>query len=118
MSTGEQTPKPRTKSWPCARPSVFSMLVMRMGQDCVLHLTGTFDADSVADFQACVADAVETGPRQLVVELDAVEDIDSDGMAALSAARDSTAERGIRLVLDSPPEVATRQFAEGEYFVR
>ncbi len=118
MSPAGAPLRARSRSWPCTRPSVFSMLVMPLGQDHAVHLSGTFAAESVADFRACIAYVLDLDPRQLIVELSAVQDIDDAAAAALVAARDTSASRDTRFIVDSPPASIRQRLDEGAFFVR
>jgi anti-anti-sigma factor len=118
VSTADTPLRLRSRSWRCSRPSVFSLLVMPMGRDCVLQLSGSLDETSATELLECVAHALDHGPRQLVVELSGMEHLDASGIDALTAARQASEARGIPFVLDSPPPAMRQRLAERGFSIR
>jgi anti-sigma B factor antagonist len=88
-SSGERRSPPRfarrrrkSASWPCPRPSEFSILVVFDLHDVVLQLSGDLDVAHTDHLERCVRAALEEGPRRLIFDLSG---LDFAGVAAVRA---------------------------------
>ena len=68
-------------------------------QQAVLHVTGRIDVQSADALKQEIRAAAERGLRQLVVDLDGVQVIDSSGLSALVSGYKAMHEQGGQLVL-------------------
>ena len=80
--------------------------VLRPGA--MLALTGRLGATTVADVRAALADAVERGKGDLVVDLHGVELVDATGLGVLVGAHRRADRAGRRLVLQRIPDRVDR----------
>jgi anti-anti-sigma factor len=92
----------KCRSWPCPRPSVFSVLVVHEHHDIVLQLSGELDLDGCNAIRSCIAHSLADGPRRLVLELSSLEFADPTGAAAIAEARRAADAAGVELIVDSP----------------
>jgi anti-anti-sigma factor len=96
----------RTRGWPCARPSVFGILVVYARDDVLLQLSGRLDPEASQAFDECVAAAVAEHPRRIAIDCSALDSVDLSSVDCFIRAQRDAADAGIQLVLDSPnPEV-------------
>jgi anti-anti-sigma factor len=95
-------PRHRTRSWPCPRPSDFSILVVHARDDVLLQLSGHLDVEGSQAFDDCVAAAVVERPRRLVLDLAGLESMDLVGVGCLTRARERSERDGVQVVLDAP----------------
>ena len=70
---------------------------------CHLSVSGRLGAASVADVRLALADALDTGVGDLVVDLEGVELVDATGLGVLVGAHRRADRVGRRLVLQSVP---------------
>ena len=70
---------------------------------CHLAVTGRLGAASVADVRLALADAIDNGVGDLVVDLEGVELVDATGLGVLVGAHRRADRVGRRLVLQSVP---------------
>ena len=77
------------------------------GGGTVLRLQGRIDFLSSADTKRRLAEAVASGLRRLVVDLDEVTFIDSSGLGALIGGLKAARQAGGDLRIARPPEQAT-----------
>jgi anti-anti-sigma regulatory factor len=97
---------------------MFSLLIVPIGEDRVVRVTGAFTRARVVDFENCIADVLGEQPRQLIVELSSVDAIDSAAISALGVARDAAGAVGIRFFVDAPSDVAREQLPPASFIVR
>jgi len=72
----------------------------------VVHLTGRLDVHAAADVRLALADAVETGSGDLVIDLASLEGLDATGLGVLVGAHRRAGRAGRTLVLrDVQPPV-------------
>jgi anti-anti-sigma factor len=76
--------------------------VVRPG--CALSLSGRLGAATVADVRAALADAVDNGVGDIVVDLRGVELVDATGLGVLVGAHRRADRAGRRLVLVAVPQ--------------
>jgi anti-anti-sigma factor len=83
--------------------SDFVLELVEPGQ--VVHLTGRLDVHAAADARLALADAVETGSGDLVIDLASLEGVDVTGLGVLVGAHRRAGRAGRTLVLRdvSPP---------------
>lgn len=65
----------------------------------VVHLTGRLDVRAAADVRLALADAVESGSGDLVIDLACVEAVDATGLGVLVGAHRRAGRAGRTLVL-------------------
>ncbi len=70
----------------------------------LLALTGRLDVRSAADVRLALAEAVEDGLGELVLDLSALEAVDATGLGVLVGAHRHAGRAGRRLVLLHVPE--------------
>ena len=84
--------------------SDFAVDLVEPGQ--LLHLTGRLDVHAAADVRMALADAVELGSGDLVIDLASLEGVDATGLGVLVGAHRRAGRAGRRLVLrDVQPPV-------------
>lgn len=72
----------------------------------VVSLTGRLDVHAAADVRLALADAVDSGDGELVLDLAALEAVDATGLGVLVGAHRRAQRAGRTLVLeDVPPGV-------------
>jgi anti-anti-sigma factor len=72
----------------------------------LVHLTGRLDVHAAADVRLALADAVELGSGDLVIDLASLEGVDATGLGVLVGAHRRAGRAGRRLVLrDVQPPV-------------
>jgi len=76
--------------------------VVRPG--CALSLSGRLGAATVADVRAALAEAVDNGVGDIVVDLRGVELVDATGLGVLVGAHRRADRAGRRLVLVAVPQ--------------
>jgi anti-anti-sigma factor len=77
----------------------------------VLHLTGRLDVHAAADARLALADAVEAGSGDLVIDLASLDAVDATGLGVLVGAHRRAGRAGRTLVLrDVPPPVGRLLF--------
>jgi anti-anti-sigma factor len=89
-------------TWPCPKPSEFSLLVVTQHLDTVVQLCGELRLDALKSLEACLGVALAEQPRRLVLDLSALSFIDAGGVAVLARTRRRADEGGVGFVLDSP----------------
>lgn len=83
----------------------FDLRALRPGQ--LLALQGRLDVRAAADARLALAEAVDAGDGDLVLDLTAVEAVDATGLGVLVGAHRRAGRGGRTLVLhDAPPPVA------------
>ena len=89
--------------------SEFALEQVEPGQ--VMHLTGRLDVHTAADARLWLADAVEAGSGDLVIDLTLLETVDATGLGVLVGAHRRAGRAGRTLVLrDVPPPVGRLLF--------
>lgn len=69
-------------------------------------LGGEFDLGGVEPFRQCLADVESAGPKAVLVDMSAVEFMDSSGLRALVMANERAVRTGVRLaIVPGPPQV-------------
>jgi anti-anti-sigma factor len=87
----------------------FALEQVEPGQ--VLHLTGRLDVHAAADARLALADAVESGEGDLVIDLASLDAVDATGLGVLVGAHRRAGRAGRTLVLrDVPPPVGRLLF--------
>jgi anti-sigma B factor antagonist len=82
----------------------FAIREVEPGQ--LVHLAGRLDVHAAADARLGLADAVQTGSGDLVIDLAALEAVDATGLGVLVGAHRRADRAGRTLVLrDVPPPV-------------
>jgi anti-anti-sigma factor len=83
--------------------SAFVLDPVEPGQ--VVHLTGRLDVHAAADCRLALADAVEAGSGDLVIDLSYLDAVDATGLGVLVGAHRSAGRAGRTLLLRdvSPP---------------
>jgi anti-anti-sigma factor len=77
----------------------------------VVHLTGRLDVHAAADARIALADAVDSGSGDLVIDLASLEAVDVTGLGVLVGAHRCAGRAGRTLVLrDVPPTVGRLLF--------
>ncbi len=77
----------------------------------VVHLTGRLDVHAAADVRLALADAVDSGSGDLVVDLASLEAVDATGLGVLVGAHRRAGRAGRSLVLrDVQPPVGRLLF--------
>ncbi|MCW2724036.1 MAG: rsbV 6 [Frankiales bacterium] len=77
----------------------------------VVHLTGRLDVHAAADVRLALADAVEHGSGELVLDLASLDAVDATGLGVLVGAHRRAGRCGRTLVLrDVPPPVGRMLF--------
>jgi len=76
--------------------------VLRPG--CLVALRGRLSSISVGDVRAALADAIEVGIDDLVVDMSGVELMDATGLGVLVGSHRRAERAGRRLVLQNVPE--------------
>lgn len=71
-------------------------------------LSGRLDVRAAADARLLLADAVDTGDGELVVDLAALEAVDATGLGVLVGAHRRAQRAGRTLVLADPPPAVDR----------
>jgi anti-anti-sigma factor len=69
----------------------------------VVHLTGRLDVHAAADARLALADAVETGFGDLVIDLASLDAVDATGLGVLVGAHRRAGRAGRTLVLRDVP---------------
>jgi anti-sigma B factor antagonist len=89
--------------------SAFELDSVEPGQ--LLHLTGRLDVHAAADVRLALADAVESGQGDLVIDLASLEAVDATGLGVLVGAHRRAGRAGRTLVLrDVQPPVGRLLF--------
>lgn len=89
--------------------SEFAMESVEPGQ--VVQLTGRLDVHAAADVRLALADAVEAGSGDLVIDLASLDAVDATGLGVLVGAHRQAGRAGRTLVLrDVPPPVGRLLF--------
>ena len=87
----------------------FALEVAQAGQ--LLVLRGRLDVRVTADVRLALADAVEQGSGQLVLDVAALDGVDAPGLGVLVGAHRRAGRAGRTLVLrDVPPQLARAMF--------
>lgn len=86
---------------------LLSIEIARSDAEIVLTLSGELDPHSSGDLEAALAGLTDL-PERVVLDLAALDFIDSAGLRVVLAANQSLQERGSHLVLRSPSETAHR----------
>jgi anti-anti-sigma factor len=89
-----------------ARPGVFECDAWTSGDLTVVTLCGELDIATADTVTHAVADAPRTQCRRLIIDLRALEFIDSCGLRAILRARTQTADRVRLELIGGPPPVA------------
>lgn len=77
----------------------------------VLHLAGRLDVHAAADVRLALADAVDVGSGDLVIDLASLDAVDATGLGVLVGAHRRAGRAGRTLVLrDVPPPVGRLLF--------
>lgn len=77
----------------------------------VVHLTGRLDVHAAADVRLALADAVDSGSGDLVIDLASLEAVDATGLGVLVGAHRRAGRAGRALVLrDVQPPVGRLLF--------
>lgn len=76
--------------------------VVRPG--CLLALRGRLGAGSVTDVRTAIADAIDAGVDDVVVDMSGVELMDASGLGVLVGSHRRAERAGRRLVLQNVPE--------------
>jgi anti-sigma B factor antagonist len=89
--------------------SAFELDSVEPGQ--LVHLTGRLDVHAAADVRIALADAVESGEGDLVIDLASLEGVDATGLGVLVGAHRRAGRAGRTLVLrDVQPPVGRLLF--------
>lgn len=89
--------------------SAFELDSVEPGQ--VVHLTGRLDVHAAADVRIALADAVENGEGDLVIDLASLEAVDATGLGVLVGAHRRAGRAGRTLVLrDVQPPIGRLLF--------
>src|SRR5690349_14645512 len=89
--------------------SEFALESVEPGQ--VINLAGRLDVHAAADARIALADAVEAGSGDLVIDLAALDAVDATGLGVLVGAHRQAGRAGRTLVLrDVPPRVGRLLF--------
>lgn len=89
--------------------SEFAMESVEPGQ--VINLTGRLDVHAAADVRLALADAVDEGFGDLVIDLASLDAVDATGLGVLVGAHRRAGRAGRTLVLrDVPPPVGRLLF--------
>ena len=80
------------------------------GDRVVVHAAGELDADSGAQLGTILADAFDSGPDAVVLDLTDLSFIDSVGLSVLVSAHQRGAADGIPLEIHSVPPACRRVF--------
>jgi anti-anti-sigma factor len=89
--------------------SAFELDSVEPGQ--LVHLTGRLDVHAAADVRIALADAVESGEGDLVIDLASLEAVDATGLGVLVGAHRRAGRAGRTLVLrDVQPPVGRLLF--------
>jgi anti-anti-sigma factor len=81
--------------------NAFALEAVEPGQ--VVHLTGRLDIHAAADARLALADAVEAGSGDLVVDLASLDTLDATGLGVLVGAHRRAGRAGRTLVLRDVP---------------
>jgi anti-anti-sigma factor len=89
--------------------SAFVLESVEPGQ--LVHLTGRLDVHAAADVRLALADAVQAGSGDLVIDLASLDAVDATGLGVLVGAHRRAGRAGRTLVLrDVPPPVGRLLF--------
>jgi anti-sigma B factor antagonist len=88
----------------------FSLATVSDGAHTVIELSGEFDMAVEPALSKAFANAFDTAPRTITVDLRKLEFLDSSGLHALLRARDACAALGCRLILVRPSRPVLRVF--------
>ena len=86
--------------------SEFALDSVEPGQ--VVHLAGRLDVHAAADARLALADAVESGSGDLVIDLALLDAVDATGLGVLVGAHRRAGRAGRTLVLRDVPEPVGR----------
>ena len=78
---------------------------------CTLTLRGELDVNTSAELREHIIGVLDAGTQHLVVDLAALEFIDSTGLGVLVGAQKRLAQRGGTMTLRSPRPAAMKVFA-------
>ncbi len=107
---GEPSRRPPRRRQDSHRDEVFEIRVEEKGSTLVLHLSGEFDWACIGRVEAALERVSETRIKQVILDLQRLEFMDSAGLRTILRANDRARSERFELVVVRPRGLANRVF--------
>jgi anti-sigma B factor antagonist len=91
-------------------PATHARFHAEAGDRYVVHVAGELDADTVGDLKVLFDDAFGAEPTTIVIDMSALEFVDSMGLGVLVTSHNRAAEAGIGFEIHDLPDSCRRVF--------